>query len=870
MINTTQNDCTYRMTPKRILSYFVGYTLCFVVFFAVVFYPFWSSGTEFIFNGDGSRQHYIALMYYGKWLRSILGNLVFRHRFSVPLWDFSIGYGADVLSSFAYYVIGDPFTLLSGLVPARYTEVLYNVLVVLRIYLAGAAFSAFCLYKRKRYTVILIGSLSYAFCMYAVYGGLKHPFFINPMIYFPIILLGAERIFEKKKPFLFIIMVAVSAMSNFYFFYMIVLGTVLYVIIRFFTLRHEHILKEFGICLLRFLIYGIIGTAISMIIMLPVMLAIRDTLRAQTKDSFRLFYRERYYRVFLKSFFSGSGSGYWTLMGYPWMCAPAIVILFLRDIPGFIRKKKQDVHIRERRGLRVAFVLTTIMLLSPVFGKIFNGFSYVCNRWVWIYSALVAYILVYVWDELFCFIERRKIMYQLAGAAALILVCFHLGWNSYMRYDKSKGNDISIFLKNGQAYQNLQNGLNQEIMELTEKSSGDKHPFWRFEKSSYSMKNETVIGKYNGLQFYWSVSPGVVSQYMQILQLNHRNTFNYSGLMSRVFLEALASVKYYVSETGNVPYGYTRTEYENIYENQLALPLCYTYRSCLDKTLFESLDPTERAEAMLQGVLIDDDESLRRLSSGKAVYEKTTPALGQERLSCSLEAGENTVIKSNNSFKSKKKNGKVRIVFEGKEKCETYILIKNMRLKPAKGKSRVKLKARGNIATNVFFRRNGPKVTLTKDVMINLGYSEKPQRSAEIEVEYKGKYSFDDIMIICQPMDRYAQYIDDLKKYSLDEKIDTNMVSGNIHLDEPRILCFSIPWSRGWTAKVDGKKARLLKANVMYTALALPEGDHQIELYYCTPGLKAGMGISLAGMIALGGLFIKYRKRDPGVYGSSN
>ena len=62
----------------------------------------------------------------------------------------------------------------------------------------------------------------------------RHPFFINPMIYFPLLCLGVEKIFKKERPYLFIVITAVASMSNFYFLYMLTIFTVIYALIRFY------------------------------------------------------------------------------------------------------------------------------------------------------------------------------------------------------------------------------------------------------------------------------------------------------------------------------------------------------------------------------------------------------------------------------------------------------------------------------------------------------------------------------------------------------------------------------------------------------------------------------------------------------------
>ena len=59
----------------------------------------------------------------------------------------------------------------------------------------------------------------------------------------------------------------------------------------------------------------------------------------------------------------------------------------------------------------------------------------------------------------------------------------------------------------------------------------------------------------------------------------------------------------------------------------------------------------------------------------------------------------------------------------------------------------------------------------------------------------------------------------------------------------------SLPYSQGFTAYVDGKETKLQKANTMFMALELEPGEHEIRLTYCTPYLKPGMILSVAGLV---------------------
>ena len=146
--------------------------------------------------------------------------------------------------------------------------------------------------------------------------------------------------------------------------------------------------------------------------------------------------------------------------------------------------------------------------------------------------------------------------------------------------------------------------------------------------------------------------------------------------------------------------------------------------------------------------------------------------------------------------------------------------------------------------------------------IVNLGYSKTAKKAVTIRFPEVGIYTYDNIEIVCQPMDDYENKIE-LRKESVLENINlhktgrsyaTNTVTGNISLQKEKILCLSIPYSKGWSVLVDGKEEKLYKANVMYMALPLTKGEHEIVLKYTTPGIKLGMLLTLLGIIISIGL----------------
>ncbi len=57
-------------------------------------------------------------------------------------------------------------------------------------------------------------------------------------------------------------------------------------------------------------------------------------------------------------------------------------------------------------------------------------------------------------------------------------------------------------------------------------------------------------------------------------------------------------------------------------------------------------------------------------------------------------------------------------------------------------------------------------------------------------------------------------------------------------------------FDRGWTARVDGKEAPVLRANLAFRAVSVERGFHRIEMRYCPPGLLLGGGLALLALAA--------------------
>ena len=88
-----------------------------------------------------------------------------------------------------------------------------------------------------------------------------------------------------------------------------------------------------------------------------------------------------------------------------------------------------------------------------------------------------------------------------------------------------------------------------------------------------------------------------------------------------------------------------------------------------------------------------------------------------------------------------------------------------------------------------------------------------------------------------------------------------NRIDGRIRLARRKLLFFSIPYDKGWSATVDGRAARLRLVNIGFMGLPLDAGEHEVELRFTPPLRKPGAIVSLAGLAVYGFLFAVWRNR---------
>lgn len=909
-----------KLDKKRNIDFYLLYTLVFLAVALALYLKFFANGKSLVWSHDGVPQHLNSLAYYGKYLRKVLHTLFIEHKLSLPLWDMHIGYGSDILTTLHYYVIGDPLTLLSVFVPASKTEALYAFLIFLRIYLAGIAFSRYSFYHKNSKQATFMGTMIYIFAGWTIYAAMKHPYFSNPMIYLPLILLGIDKIYKKQKPYVFIWSVSLAGLSNFYFFYMLGIFMVLYAIFRYFDLFADRSIKNIGKWLGVFAVYSVIAVLIAAVILLPVILPVFGTDRFKAENYVPLFYDRIYYEKYLGCLI-GENMIQWGVAGYTAVSLAGVFVLFSK-------KKKYT-------ALKAGFVLLNVFLLLPYAGHVLNGLSYVSNRWIWAYGMLIAYIFVKIYPELFALTltEKRKVFVMLLiycilallpeaartqrNLMAMVLLSLStftvlsfgniftrernltvmvagfliagILFNMHYQYSYEK-DYLSEFTDSGEALEKLETGVDRAVLSIDDPS------VYRYDQmDTNSSENSSMQMGTNSTAYYFSVASSSIANFFDEMYLNTPWEQHYNNLDGRTILDRLASVKYFVVKKGkesDLPYGYSRLSGEAekngktylAYADEDALPLGYTYDSWISREDYDKMTVTEKQQALLQGVVLDDSslpETETHFNDREVSYYTS------EGKGCRLKNGKVVVTQE---------NAQLKLVFKGEENAETYLITEGLDYEGLSPREMISDKKWSKMTTyeqnklleensNWRYWKESQKASiqiggrfLKKTIQIftdkynaysgkhnflcNTGYSEKGRHTITLTFENTGVYSFDSLKIYCQPMTEIDSQTSKLGEEVLtDVKIGNNEINGKISLSDTKALVLSIPYSEGWTAYVDGEETELKEANTMYMALELPKGDHEIHLVYCTPYLRTGLCLTCIGVLCYIVLVLINRKK---------
>jgi len=856
------------LEPRANVRRLAVYTAVFLAVAALVFQPFLSQGRTFIYyyagqERDGFTQHYTAFVYIGRYIREFLSGLL-RGQFELKHFDFALGYGEDVIQSLGYYGFGDPLMLLSALVPQRLTETFYQVYILLELWLAGLSFAFFGREKGYQAEWSLPCSLIYIFSGFALWAELCHPEFLAPMIYFPLMLVGIDRVLTGKRPVFLAVVTGLYALTGYYWLFMGTLFTCLYALVRFFEEKRG--LKALGSFFLRAAGgYGV-GLMLAAPIFLPNVVGFLQSNRTGGERGVpALFATGEQVHSVLRSLIA---PGDWNFMGLAAIVLPALLLLFTR-------REKQY------RGWQVLTGLLTLFCLIPVVGWLCNAGAYETTRWYVFLNFFAAVVVLTGLDGLTA-LSRRTLL-VCAGAVLLyawvaegerhavgmltitVLALFLLGLlrgrighrvvytlltvlvagNCVLNARVVFADYVPMFAEKGL--------VEAEVASMPANGVPKGEPWQRVDQDYPNNPNASMILDRASVASYFSTSNGNTARFLSDMEIPLHNKVLFPDLDGRTVLNALLTTRWFAGpDRGgrSVPYGYEPVG-AGLWEDKGVLPLGFTYDTIVGEDVWNGLTALERQELMLQAAYVPELRETGDVS-----------ASGLTRVEITGSAFQNA-DRQNGQINAYGSGAALTVGFAGLPGCETYLRLKNVSLAWADTPQlSIMVRAGQTQQKYTFSSKNFLWHSAQESVLINLGYSRDGLTQAELIFEQPGGLKLDDMEVWCQPMHEYDGWRDKLCRESLnDVRADTDRITGRITTTGRRVLTFAIPYGPGWDVEIDGRRTESLKVNDFLLGVELDAGEHTVRLRYHSPGFRLGLTLAGMGLCVLGAMLL-YGKKE--------
>lgn len=624
------------------------YTVCFLLISLMTFGGFIIFGRTLIinapFNIDGATQHYPLLVNMKHIVQGIFAGK------GISFCAQNIGTGSDLLGNTAI-VLMDPFNYLAILFPEKYIDVGYSLATVLRLYCAGFTMICLLMYHKMSEKACLLGGLSYAFSSWAIVATV-HAFFLNPLILFPIVILGIDKIYDGKRPYILILGVWFSLITYIYFAYMTAIYAVIYILVKYFAGDRKKNVRDFLQLLFKYIFYVVIAVFLASPVMFSVLYAIINAAKTSgVEDS--LFPTMKQVLRFIPSLTCNID----VAKNYTYAGAGALSLILVPIMLTRLKNKNKRIPI-------FIFLFSFVMLLIPIWGKIMNGFSYSAGRWCYILAFFYVWSAMEVLEDLetvkirekktlgiwlgmigvFLFIDIviTNILPLIYGVIAMvniifailiylcrnktqeimiILVVLNIGISYSIFFSPFSGQYLNNYTKAGECWEKY----SQSVLRAEPSSDKDYYRVDFVDRVKIGKKNivvstsanENLFWNTRGIAWYLSTLSKNLLEYNQ--QLGNvegccrRNIVWSNDNRSR--LNFLQGIKYFLNESRNTKsyagYGYKKIGKKKgvtIQKQKYNSGLGYVFNSIMKESEFEKYSALEKEQIMMQTSVISDED----------------------------------------------------------------------------------------------------------------------------------------------------------------------------------------------------------------------------------------------------------------------
>lgn len=621
---------------------YIQYMIVFAVIAFFIFAVVPATKSTLIWNSDGITQHYPALVYWHDMLRKLL----FHHQLWTQ-WDWNIGLGQDTIQTFSYYVMGDIFTYPSVFFHTSQLATYYSVMVIVRLFLIGISF----VFVARRLThfhhnwTILTASIVYVFSGYSAYVTFAHPFFLNPLIIFPLLILAVITAQKGGRISPLIIMTAWTLFNSFYLGAVMGMGTVIYYLISLITTKSFRTIK----LNLKLIAGVIVGCLLSAVLFLPSLFQMINSARSTTTIANGLkIYPLAYYLSLPGLTISNHLRPYW-ITGAILTIGVIAVIWSLR---------------RFKKYLLINLVILTgiVFVLSPILAAILNGGTSPSNRFTFMLMLPIALATVNLLEHLsqltvkdfvifFCCeliitaslylahnfsfkFDLGAVLVAYTGLILLMVLYRYFGsnqhvsrmiilgmvvlvsWNAISIMRDRHANQFDVDTSMLMSAQSVAKLTTAQQAYLDNQTSSTKHHRSLIDNqlNNYTDKspadNLPILAKTFNINSYWSLQNGYLGQLNDALENNtsNPNDVTNNADFRNAILKFLGVSRVFINpDNPLIPTGfddqYQQINGQRLLSSNTTMPLIYESTGNMTNQQFNALDPNQKELALINNTI---------------------------------------------------------------------------------------------------------------------------------------------------------------------------------------------------------------------------------------------------------------------------
>ncbi|MBR3592888.1 MAG: YfhO family protein [Clostridia bacterium] len=719
-------------------------------------------------------------------------------------WNWLTDLGSDFVGAYAFYTLGSPFFWVTLIFPNSFVPYLMGPLLILKF--AFAALTGYMYIRRftKTSYAASLGGLLYAFSGFSIYN-IFFNHFHEAIIVFPLLLLSIELLITENRRGVFALAVAFCAITNYFFFF----GMVVFCVIYFFVRLYSKAIKVKITRFWTFVFEAILGVALASVLLVPALNAVMGNERISSilmGWNGITYGKEQIYLYVIQSFFFPpdipARPVFFPEANVKWSSVAGWLPVF--SMTGFFTWFK----LREKSWQKRLLAICALCALVPILNSAFYAFntSYYA-RWFYMPVLIIALATVMLAED-----KKVDFSYGLKWTTAITLA-FVLVIGFFPQTVTENGKEKLIF------------GL------YTQDSNGTYAlRFWTTSLIALIclvvQKLLFIARQKSHTKFYMGAIACVCA-----VSIVYGNVFIATGRMHSYEVKDVVIDSLIEGEV-NLP---DDSEYRiDVYDGvdntgmYLGLPSINAFHSVVSPSIMEFYDyiGVERSVASRPDT---DVPAIRSLLSVKYLLNRTDGDSFIDEDGETLMPGFEYLKTSGNYYVYENQNyvpyGFSYDYYMSYKFCDDYS--ESLR-------SQLMLKA----------------ILLTDDQIEKYG-----DYMTNVE-ELRYQSSYDDSIVSLNFNDNSIS-VDAaaLRQTAAEEfKVDNKGFSARVTRDKKSLVFFSVPYDKGWTATVNGKAVNVEKVNAGFMAIAVDEGVSWIRFDYQNPGLALGVSVTLGAAI----IFIIY------------